>query len=221
MHEIYKDFCSRNLEEALSLERFSRYIAWAAGDKERALYLYSLNTALSEALYTPLQMLEVTIRNRFHTVLTEAMHENWFDEPGFLVASRQPDQLTKAKEDLQEDGKDPTPGRIVAALTFGFWSAMVSPHYEALWQKTLHKVACKEDGKGLTRKDFSRPLTQIRILRNRVAHHEPIIWWNLPKHYQNMLQLTRWLSPDAADWSIHHSRFEEVYPDEPIALVKS
>jgi len=184
------------------------------------LYLYGLNTALSESLYTPLQMLEVTMRNRFHGVLSEAICENWFDEPGFLAAPRQPDQLAKAKDELAEDGKDLAPGRIVAALTFGFWTAMLSPQYENLWQTTLHKAARREDGKGLRRKDLSGPLTPIRVLRNRIAHHEPIIPWNLRKHYRNMLQLTRWLSPDAADWCAHHSRFEKVYPDEPVKIIK-
>lgn len=219
MSQVYKDFCSRNLEEALSLERFSRYVGWAEGDREKALYLYGLNTALSEALYTPLQMLEVTLRNRFHTILSEALHENWFDEPGFLATPHQPEQLAKAKAELDENKKAFTPGRIVAALTFSFWTAMLSPQYENLWQTTLHRAARREDGKGLRRKDLSKPLAPIRVLRNRIAHHEPILEWNLPRHYRNILHITGWLSPDAAEWCAHHSRFESIYPDEPVILV--
>jgi len=41
---------AQHLEEALSLERFGRYLAWAGGDRARALDLYALNTRLSEAL---------------------------------------------------------------------------------------------------------------------------------------------------------------------------
>jgi len=37
--QVYQEFCSRNLEQALSLERFSRYVEWAGGDKEKALLL--------------------------------------------------------------------------------------------------------------------------------------------------------------------------------------
>jgi hypothetical protein len=33
-----------NLEHALSLERFSRYLAWAGDDRARAIELYTLNT---------------------------------------------------------------------------------------------------------------------------------------------------------------------------------
>ena len=60
------------MEAALSLERFARYVAWAGGDRQRALDLYTLNTQLSEALYTPLQVLELALRNRVHAVLSAA-----------------------------------------------------------------------------------------------------------------------------------------------------
>jgi hypothetical protein len=71
---------------------------------------------------------------------------------------------------------------------------------------------------GTARKDFSGPLAPIRTLRNRIAHHEPIIEWNLPKHYGKMIDLTGWLCPAAADWCEAHSRFPEVYPPEAITL---
>jgi len=210
-----------DFEEALSLERFARYLEWAEGDRARALELYTLNTQLSEALYTPLQVLEVALRNRVHAVLEDALHDRWFDEPGFLLVENQRRQLAKAHEELADNGKEPTPGRIVAALTFSFWTSMLSPDYEVLWQKTLHRVARREDGKGLRRKDLSGPLAPIRTLRNRVAHHEPIIQWNLPKHYGNIVQLTRWLSPPAADWCETHSRFPAIHPENRIALAKA
>lgn len=205
-------------EATLSLERFARYVEWRSGDHARALELYALNTQLSEALYTPLQILEITLRNRIHTVLTEAGHARWFGDDGLLLLEHQRSRITEAAEQIAGEGKDATPGRIVAALTFSFWTAMLGAPYEELWQQTLHAIARREDGRGLTRKHFSRPLSPIRTLRNRVAHHEPIVQWELPRHYRNVLQLIRWLSPAAAEWCERHSRFPEVYPDEPIVL---
>ena len=179
-----------DIVEALSLERFGRYLTWAGGDHERAVDLYTLNTALSESLYTPLQMLEFALRNRIHTVLSAAVNEYWFDDPTFQLGTRQPEQLAKAKQDLAEEGKAATPGRLVAALTFGYWTAFLGTDYEDTWRKTLHPIARQASGKNLRRKDFTSPLTPIRVLRNRIAHHEPILNWNLPKHYDNMLRLT-------------------------------
>ena len=206
------------LESALSLERFGRYLAWAGGDRGRAIELYTLNTQVSEALYTPLQMLEVALRNRIHAVMSEARHEGWFHDRGLLLGEWQPFQLTKAVEDIEKEKKDATPGRIVAALTFSFWTSMFGKDYETMWQTTLNRIGRRPDGKGLKRKDFSGPLTPIRALRNRIAHHEPVIAWNLPKHHAKILELTAWLSPPAADWCRAHSRFEQVYPAERLVL---
>lgn len=207
-----------DLEQALSLERFGRYLAWAAGDRARAVELYTLNARLSESLYTPLHMLEVALRNRIHAVMTEARHERWFDDAGVLLGKWQSDRLAKAIEGIREERREPTPGRVVAALTFSFWTAMFGREYETLWQTTLHRIARRPDGKGLRRKDFSGPLAPIRTLRNRIAHHEPILEWDLPRHHGKIVELTGWLSPAAAQWCAANSRFPEVYPSEPIAL---
>jgi Abi-like protein len=214
-------FSHADLELALSLERFGRYLAWAGRDRERAIKLYTLNTRISESLYTPLQSLEVALRNRIHVVMAEGLgDEAWFHQAGVLLNDRQPDQLIKAVEDLKAVNKMPTPGRIVAALSFGFWTAMFGPHYEGLWRTTLHRIAAKPDGKRLRRKDFSGPLTPIRSIRNRIAHHEPIITWDLPGIHKRMVELTRWLSPAAAAWCRENDRFDQVYPAERILLAR-
>lgn len=211
----------KNLEEALSLERFARYVAWADGDRARALDLYALNTRVSEALYTPLQMLEVALRNRIHAVLITTRQPRWFEEPGFLTVPHQAEQVAEALADLAREGKEPTPGRVVAALTFSFWTAMFGTSYEDLWQTDLHRIGRREDGKGLRRKDLSRPLTPIRLLRNRIAHHEPILAWDLPKHHDAMTRVTGWLSPAAALWCKTLDRFDQVYPAVRIELHQS
>lgn len=84
---------SDDFAATLSAARFERYLRWADGDRARALDLYALNTRVSEALYTPLQTLEVTLRNRMHAVLTEEAHERWFDQDGFLKIRRLPRQV--------------------------------------------------------------------------------------------------------------------------------
>ena len=207
------------LEHALSQERFARYVDWADGDRRRAIALYTLNSRLSECFYIPLQALEIALRNRLHTVISAAAGECWYDDPPYQRGSFQGEQLEAAKKDLRDRGRDLTPGRVVAALTFGYWTAFFGTVYEDQWRKVLHQVGKRADGKGLSRKHFARPLATIRELRNRVAHHEPIIGWDLPKHHSSILQLTAWLSPAAADWCRACSRFDEVYPAEGIRLV--
>jgi hypothetical protein len=211
----------KKIVEALSLERFSRYVAGAGGSEEQALALYALNMRLSEALYTPLQMLEICIRNRIHTVMSEKRHERWFEGPGLLLLAHQKDQLATARRELAAAGKEETSGRIVAALTFSFWTAMFSPIYQDLWQSTLNRVARREDGKGLKRQELAGPLAPIRVLRNRIAHHEPVLNWDLAKHHAKMIELTRWLAPAAAAWCAEHDRFHDVFPANGILLAGS
>ena len=163
-------------------------------------------------------MLEVSLRNRIHSVMTKESHAKWFDDDGVLLLPNQIQQLEKARADLGKDRKEAVPSRIVAALTFSFWTSMLSPEYENLWQEQLNRIARTPEGKGLARKKLSEPLARIRTLRNRIAHHEPIIRWNLPKHHAVMIEITEWLSPPAARWCRTYSRFDDVYPKERIVL---
>jgi hypothetical protein len=207
------------IEAALSSERLARYLAWAAGDQAAALTLYTLNTQLSEALYTPLQVLELALRNRVHVVMAETHGVRWFDEKELLKVAHQRQQLRSALATLKKERKEPTPGRVVAGLTFSFWTAMLSPDYEDLGRATLNGIARKADGRGLARKDLSSRLNPIRILRNRVAHHEPVLHWDLRKHHGWIREVTEWLSPAAADWCAAVDRFPLVFPQDGYTLV--
>jgi hypothetical protein len=209
-----------HFEAAFSLERFSRYLGWAANDRVRAVNLYTLNTQVSESLYTPLQMLEVALRNRIHAVMSELHGEDWVRNVALLLGDHQPAQIENAIRDIQADRKEPTPSRIVAALTLGFWTAMFGRLYEDRWQQGLHRIAKRTDGRGLRRKDFSEPLGRIRKLRNRIAHHEPVIYSDLHKTHAQILTLIQWLSPPASDWCAAHSRFPDVCPADLHIAIK-
>jgi hypothetical protein len=157
-------------------------------------------------------MLEVALRNRVHTVMGEKHGPDWIVQEALLLGDHQPGQVREAVKGLLDDGKDATPNRIVAALTLGFWTAVVGRVYENAWQQGLHRVARREDGRGFARKDLAAPLMRIRNLRNRIAHHEPIIYSDLHKTHEQMLQLITWLSPPAAEWCRTHGRFPRVCP---------
>ena len=218
--DIYQIAQDENLEEILSSDRFARYVQWAGQDHLQALKLYALNTALSESLYTPLQMLEVTLRNRIHQVLSNSYSVSWFDNQKIVIDSRQQADIRQAKKLLTRQKANPTPADIVASLTFGFWGTLLNRNYEFLWRSDLYQIALDDNGKRLLRKSLADPISRIRKLRNRIAHHEPIIHWNLPKYYEEILKVTRWLSPVSEKWTRHHSRFNDVYPSQRIFLQK-
>jgi len=215
---IYKWAETSNLEQSFSLERFQRYIEWAGGNKEKAFALYALNTTISESFYTPLHILEVALRNSLHNAMTQNFGEIWYENDAIIYGNLKL-KLQKAKADLTAEAREHTSGRIISVLTLGFWTGLMSPEYENLWRSTLYTAFTKEDGTGFARKEITRQLTPIRVLRNRIAHHEPIIYWNLHKHYNSILALTRCISKDAATWSEHHSRFVSIMPPDGIELI--
>ena len=148
-------------------------------------------------LYTPLQKLDVVLRSRIHAVMITGGHERWYQDEGFLVVNNQRDQPAVALTDLRRQGRGPRSGRIAAALSFSLWASMLSSACGTLCQTTLHEIACREDGRGLRRKDLAAPLTPIRVSRNRIAHRESILSWNLPKYDVAIMQIMAWLSPAA------------------------
>src|SRR3546814_10802751 len=63
---------------------------------------------------------------------------------------------------------------------------------------------------------IARDLRDLRILRNRVAHYEPIIALPLAQRYASITPLTGWLSPSAATWIAKYSTWPTLYPAVPI-----
>jgi hypothetical protein len=200
------------IEQALSPARFSPYLKSCAGDKAEALRLYELNTKVSASLYEPIQTLEVCLRNQFHAALSDAYGEWWFDRGDVIWEYFQRRRIAEAQLDLAFQKKPLTAGRVVASLMFGFWTACLSSPYEdVLWRRGGLAKAFQASGERPKRNKVNSMLGPIRKIRNRVAHHEPILYFNLPKHHQNIVTLTRWLSPATADWSERHSTFTSVY----------
>lgn len=210
---------TRDLDDILSLERLQRYLDAANGDRSLAYQLYALNTAVSESLYSSMQMLEVALRNRFHAKLSAAYGDAWFDELAVITDVFQRNQISEAKINLLREKKPLQPGRVVASLSFGFWTACLGRRYEDMWRRTL-RDAFEHAPSALRRKSLNTPLTQIRLLRNRIAHHEPILRFNLPDRYAKISEITRWLSPSASEWVRRHCRFVDVYDAEMAAAFR-
>lgn len=216
MQNIYDHAIVNGLEQVISSERFEPYLHETKGNRHLAFELYAFNMQVSEAFLTPLHILEIAMRNRFNLVLSNAFGDDWFTNPLIILSATQQKQLEKARADILQNSKQINTARLVSTLTFGFWTTLLSPDLENLWHKALHKAISQENGKSLKMKQLRKPLIPIRTLRNRIAHHEPVWYWDLAKHYENILQVTRWLSPIAADWSEYHSRFNETWKMKPL-----
>jgi hypothetical protein len=205
-------FNKQELLQILSAERLGPYLLAANDDFGTALALYEHNQALSEALYIPLQNLEVGLRNRLHVMLSLQFGQTWFDS-GVIRKPAQVRAIQEAKDKLQRVGKPTDPGRIVAELNFGFWTGFFDACYDQpLWHRHLRAVfSGAPRGQALTRKLFSGRLEAIRRLRNRVFHHEPILRIRqLAQTHSDLQLLLGLLGPDLQGWNALHDRFPAV-----------
>ncbi len=205
---VYSPDVLSNLEQTVSIERLASYSALTGGDKAEAILLHERNTIISEGLYGILQVLEVSIRNSIHRVLTTDMgRSDWYDH--VLLKRTEKESIQEAKDSICRRTKISTPGRIVAELTFGFWVRLISPKYEKLlWVKHIYKSFpnLHKPNRILV---FDR-VDKIRNLRNRIAHHERVVNRNINQDYQEILETLNWVCPVTATWVNAHNSLQKI-----------
>jgi hypothetical protein len=204
----YSDQEIASLELTLSSDRLRSYLIHSQGDMVAAIHLYEHNCDLSEALYGVLQGLEVALRNSIHTTLSANLgNVAWYDHIALL--RQELEALQKAKSKLTFYRRPHTPGRVISELSFGFWTALCSrPYSQSLWIPHLHKAF---PHKRLGHRVAYARLEAIRKLRNRVAHHEPILNRDLEQDYRDIIETVSWICPTTALWLRHTASFEERY----------
>lgn len=202
------------MEPALSAERLSKYRKWARQNEDEALALYSLNLMISESLYIPLHVLEVSLRNAIHHRLRSRFGPDWFRNPDVINTDYQKAKYERAMMKLKT--KNPTDTQILVEFTFGYWVAMFGRNYTNLWGEELRQIFDAEIS--LKRKHISKRLDQARQLRNRIAHHESVIQWDLELIHRNCCELIGWISQDALIWCNSNNRFQDIHPNIPIII---
>lgn len=212
------------LQDSLSPDRLQSYLKATGGEQTLALQLYMWNTDLSAALYHPLQGLEITLRNAFHRELSKTYGSDWYNQISHILTDISNDNIAKAIRDITNRGKNATPPRIVAELSFGFWVSLLGAgrkgnnNYEMkLWRPALYKAFPNKPARNFNRKAANREFTHIKELRNRIAHHEPIIHnQDVLNEYYRILDAISWLCKDTAIWVSSNSRFIEVFNNQPL-----
>lgn len=162
----------------------------------------------SEAFYTPLQCVEVCLRNCIHEQLSNAYGSDWLlnGKPNLDAGSQ--DMIAAAIADSEGVGP-PSPGAIVAEVKFAFWVGLLAPRYDAtLWRTALYKAFIV--GAGQRRSIVHGRMNAIRRFRNRVMHHEPIFHRPHKTMHDEILEAIGWMCKDTKSWVSHHSRYPAV-----------
>jgi Abi-like protein len=206
-----------DLHRPISRERLETYRSPNGTDLDM-LVAYFWNVALSEALYPTILAFEVALRNTIHMTLSQQYGTPlWFDRAN-LLEQRERDAIAAARDQLRRSQKQATDGRIVAALSFKFWVFMFNRPYEAkIWQRNNNIAVLRRAFPRLpttfrSRAAVERRCEEIRVLRNRIAHAEPI--WNRPnrdEEHRNIVRAIKWINPQLEVAVRKRDRFQDVY----------
>lgn len=193
---------------------------------------YLWNKEVTAAFFPLLQILEVTLRNAIHSQARQAYGSYWFDN----VPCRPKSQLSHAqnrhvknlskwinesRQSIRRECNIPQSkavpeDKIIANLTFGFWTNLFSAAFhvnrnpKALWPNLLRAVFPNAP-KGFRSRDLVQSkLLKIKNFRNRSFHHEPI--WNIGYPHSEtdamiglvamkdeIVTVIRWMSKESED----------------------
>ncbi len=200
----YSQLTLEKLESAFSVSRLARYKTLAGGDLNLALELHVWNAELGQGLHLPMQHFELLLRNAFNDRLTSLHGDAWFD---VLFEDFQPEfqrQISAAKDELAKQKRNVVTPSVIAQFTLGTWVAMLAPSYDdLLWKFCLYQSFANPPVP-FSRKTAKKALEKIRMLRNRIAHHEPIYHRALDKDLEHLISVAGWICPDTAQWIDDH-----------------
>lgn len=209
--------------DALSQERLAPYLRACGQDADAALELYAWNGRIGSALFELIQHVEVAVRNAIARALIQ--HVGTEDWPSRLPTLRRKngrpvlhpfavEDIDRAHQRVVQSGKAPTPGRITAELSFGFWRYLLAARYtDDLWIPALRHAfpAVRQ------RKVLEDEVNRLHQLRNRISHHEPVFARHLRRDANACLDILRWVSRDVEEWALKESRVPEVLREIPPA----
>lgn len=211
------------IERFLSISRLAKY--YRNGETpEQGFSRYQWNVQLAEALLPSLNYFEVGLRNGIDNAISTTYYKDWLLKlpPALKISADDERKIAEfAYEHQTEKGWAAGHDDILAKLGFGFWAAFFQNRYDpVLWQRTdaLKTVFPNMQRSLRTSKYVAPKIKQIRKLRNRIAHHEPI--WHMAdvqSIYQTISELVLAMSTAAAQELVKIDRFPAIYQAGVIA----
>lgn len=205
--------------QAFSPARTEPYWQAAGNDPKRTVALYYWNARLGQSLWWPIHVLEVLVRNSVHRALLDKYGADWLSSPDFLrhLHREAAMALMQAKRKAPR-GETLFSGVIVSGLSFGFWVSLLSQRYHVPfgWHRRL-AIAFPEAPIGIHPGKIHQILDDVRALRNRIAHNEPIHCRDLPATYTAAQQVIEWISPSVGDWVNDTCDFLAVWEARPMS----
>ena len=187
---------TENEDEIVSMLSSYRLQSFGLADKSKssnAIENYTINLQFCCDIYKPLHLFEVCFRNKVHKEVGKIVGQSdWLLDlrmDGSVVEQKlrcsRGSSNAKALESIKkyirntdavykkDKNKNPTEADLVSRQMFGFWTTFIdSPFDQTLTHKKLIKHIFPDSNKSYS--EIRLALDNIRKLRNRFFHHEPI-----------------------------------------------
>ena len=173
------------IEQTLSIPRLSKYENFYKDkgepyEKSDVLMLYERNLIISNKFFYLLNYFEVVLRNAVIQAIEISFRCNetnsWHENEAFIRSlSRRGRYSPKSMFDSAKEKFPDSPSKMIPELKFVFWQKMLMANYEErIWQGCFNSIFPNATVEN--RQIFYDWTDQLRELRNRIAHHEPIIF---------------------------------------------
>lgn len=194
------------------------------GDPAQSFALYQWNMRISSAFLLPLHVCEITVRNAVAEALTRQHGERWPWQPGWQSSLpgggasgyNARDELRRAAAMCNSASS------VVATLRFAFWQHMFTRRFDrSLWHPALHQILPGARSIGpvpLVRSGLHADLQQVRLLRNRIAHHEPVFTRDLEGELDILCRIVGLRCPHVAQWMRHVEQVTPLLLQCPVIL---
>lgn len=232
-----------SLSSLVPARRLAPYRRIGGTDAEalEAFYIWSQEVSLS--LFRDIAALGVALRSAMARELVSAFGIDWygrgdlFDDDAVRSLSTAWRQAgLQALKDDPAVGADVVEGKLVAACTFGFWAQLLGKgsysgkqpfrqrriYDTLLWKPALSNAFPLAP----SRRDTERKAYLVQAARNRIAHHEHIIWGiplpgqgrrvSVTEAFGSLLDLAGYLSLDTRIWIESHSAVQRQLAECPV-----
>ncbi len=169
--------------------------------------------------------------------MTSSVKRHWLDDRGRRIRGKFgyfEGNIKKARNILREHRRQQTSGAVLSRQSFGFWVGMLDNDFldirdeKLLWPNLLSDVFPNAEIT-VNISTLSKKAKEIKDLRNRISHHEPI--WKffeikangqpnysspisgiepslsrLREHYNSIMEYIKWMSVKAYE-EVQHSGF--------------
>lgn len=191
----------------------------------KRLYLWDASVAAS--LWPSVALAEVILRNAMNDVICGHFgverEDGW--HPLALGPTPRIHLLDDHRRELERDvdrlarrlDRPPTGDEVVGGVSLGIWGILLDRgdmddplrHYEVtIWRAYLSNAFPNFRGK---RRALRETLRQVSKLRNRMAHHEPLLRRSVRSDIETIARLVSYIDLDASDYIIDREGASCVY----------